>query len=188
MRNTSVSRNICETRAAHMHPCAHQRLLCWWAKRASLVQAGAAAVSKGASLQLAGRYEPRTTSCDERPPPHRHNPGRQHHVEAYRITLRCIRSQSLSNKTDSDVEILPLRIDTGKANRVTRNNSTWQRRISMHEILAMPSTHWQLKKDGVVHLVHNRGHCISFWLSVPPLQVAPTFACSVASLSRCAGH
>ena len=43
-------------------------------------------------------------------------------------------------------------------------------------------------KDAVAHLVHSRGHCISFWLSVPPLQVAPRFACSVASLSRYPGR
>ena len=43
-------------------------------------------------------------------------------------------------------------------------------------------------KGGVMHLAHSRGHCSSFWPSVPPLQVAPSFACSVASLSRCPGH
>ena len=32
--------------------------------------------------------------------------------------------------------------------------------------------------------VHSRGNCISFWLSIPPLQVVPSFACSVASLSH----
>ena len=40
------------------------------------------------------------------------------------------------------------------------------------------------KKGGVVHLVHSRGCCITFWPSIPPLQVAPSIACSVASLSR----
>ena len=44
------------------------------------------------------------------------------------------------------------------------------------------------KKGGVVHLTLSRGHCIAFWPSVPPLQVAPSFACSVASLSRSPGH
>ena len=67
-------------------------------------------------------------------------------------------------------------------------SSTWQRRISKHEILTMPSTVQKCEKDGVAHLAHTRGHCISFWLSVPPLQVAPSFACSVASLSRYPGH
>ena len=43
-------------------------------------------------------------------------------------------------------------------------------------------------KGGVARLAHDRGHCIAFWPSVPPLQVAPSFACSVASLSRCPGH
>ena len=42
-------------------------------------------------------------------------------------------------------------------------------------------------KGGVVHLQLSRGHCIAFWSSVPPLQVAPSFACSVASLSRSPG-
>ena len=45
-----------------------------------------------------------------------------------------------------------------------------------------------INKDAVAHLVHSRGYCISFWLSVPPLQVAPRFACSVASLSRYPGR
>ena len=44
------------------------------------------------------------------------------------------------------------------------------------------------KKGGVVHLLLSRGHCIAFWPSIPPLQVAPSFACSVASLSRSPGH
>jgi len=43
------------------------------------------------------------------------------------------------------------------------------------------------QKGGVVHLQLSRGHCIAFWPSVPPLQVAPSFACSVASLSRSPG-
>ena len=67
-------------------------------------------------------------------------------------------------------------------------SSTWQRRISKHEILTMPSTIQKSQKDGVAHLAHTRGHCISFWLSVPPLQVALSFACSVASLSRYPSH
>ena len=45
-----------------------------------------------------------------------------------------------------------------------------------------------LHKGGVVHLTHCRGHCIAFRPSIPPLQVAPSFACSVASLSRSPGH
>jgi hypothetical protein len=40
----------------------------------------------------------------------------------------------------------------------------------------------------VVHLTHIRGHCITFWPSVPPLQVAPSSSCSSASLSRFPGH
>ena len=43
------------------------------------------------------------------------------------------------------------------------------------------------KKGGVVHLQLSRGHCIAFWPSIPPLQVAPSVACSVASLGRSPG-
>jgi len=47
---------------------------------------------------------------------------------------------------------------------------------------------WAIEqKGGVVHLLLSRGHCIAFWPSIPPLQVAPSFACSVASLSRSPG-
>ena len=35
---------------------------------------------------------------------------------------------------------------------------------------------------------HSRGHCMPFWSMIPPLQVAPSFACSVASLSQSPGH
>jgi len=34
----------------------------------------------------------------------------------------------------------------------------------------------------------HRGHCIPFWAVVSALPTAPTFACSVASLCRCAGY
>ena len=37
-------------------------------------------------------------------------------------------------------------------------------------------------KGGVVHLALSRGHNIAFWLTVSPLQVALSLACSVASL------
>ena len=40
----------------------------------------------------------------------------------------------------------------------------------------------------MVHHALIRGLCITFWLSVPSLQVAPRFACSVASLSQSPGH
>jgi hypothetical protein len=43
-------------------------------------------------------------------------------------------------------------------------------------------------KGGVGHLLLSRGHCIAFWSSVPPLQVAPSCPCSVASLRRFPGH
>ena len=64
-----------------------------------------------------------------------------------------------------------------------RAKSEKKRRASMTGFL---SSTWQ--KDAVAHLAHSRGFCISFWPSVPPLQVAPSFACSVASLSRYPGR
>ena len=39
----------------------------------------------------------------------------------------------------------------------------------------------------VVQLASTRGHCLTFNSTIPPLQVAPSFACSVASLSLCLG-
>ena len=39
-------------------------------------------------------------------------------------------------------------------------------------------------KDNVVHLAPSRGHCMAFSSTIPPLQVALSFACSVASLSH----
>ena len=39
-------------------------------------------------------------------------------------------------------------------------------------------------KGAVVHLVPGSGHCGTFSSTVPPLQVALSFACSVASLSH----
>ena len=45
----------------------------------------------------------------------------------------------------------------------------------------------QEKQGGVVCLLFSRGWCITFWPSIPPLQVAPSVTCSVASLSRCPG-
>ena len=41
-----------------------------------------------------------------------------------------------------------------------------------------------LQKGVVAHQALIRGHCITFWLIVPSLQVASSFACSVASLSH----
>ena len=50
---------------------------------------------------------------------------------------------------------------------------------------------WRLteecKKGVVVHHALIRGLCTAFWLSVPSLQVAPSFACSVASLCQFPG-
>ena len=40
----------------------------------------------------------------------------------------------------------------------------------------------------VVNLLLHRGHCNLFSHTIPPLQAAPSFACSVASLSRFPDH
>ena len=61
-------------------------------------------------------------------------------------------------------------------------------RILMH-------THWAVSntlsaanrfanKGVVAHLTPSRGHCSAFNPTIPPLQVALSFACSVASLSQ----
>ena len=42
-------------------------------------------------------------------------------------------------------------------------------------------------KVEVVQLLSNRGHCTLFWPTIPPLQVEPSFACSVSSLSLSPG-
>ena len=60
--------------------------------------------------------------------------------------------------------------------------------LSSCEQLDLASIRETVKKDGVMPATHTRGHCSSFWLMFPPLQVAPSFACSVASLSRSPGH
>ena len=43
-------------------------------------------------------------------------------------------------------------------------------------------------KTGVVPFLRCRGRCIPVWAVFPPLQVVLSFACSVASLSRCPSH
>ena len=43
-------------------------------------------------------------------------------------------------------------------------------------------------KTGVVPFLRCRGHCNPLWAVFPPLQVVLSFACSVASLSRCPSH
>ena len=43
-------------------------------------------------------------------------------------------------------------------------------------------------KGQVALATRTRGYCRSFWLTFPPLQAAPSFACSVASLSRFPDH
>ena len=47
--------------------------------------------------------------------------------------------------------------------------------------LERPAQH---NKGTVAHLVPGRGHCSAFSSTIPPLQVALSFACSVASLSH----
>ena len=44
------------------------------------------------------------------------------------------------------------------------------------------------KKARVVPLIWCRDHCIPLWAGFPSLQVVLSFACSVASLSRCPSH
>ena len=56
-------------------------------------------------------------------------------------------------------------------------------------VARLRSTREETEKLGVVvHFALSRGHCMAFWLIVPPLQVAPSLACSVSSLSRSPGH
>ena len=43
-------------------------------------------------------------------------------------------------------------------------------------------------KTGVVPFLRCRGRCTPLWAVFPPLQVVLSFACSVASLSRCPNH
>ena len=43
-------------------------------------------------------------------------------------------------------------------------------------------------KDSVALASHTRADSTPFWLTFPPLQAVPSFACSVASLSRFPGH
>ena len=43
------------------------------------------------------------------------------------------------------------------------------------------------KKVEVVQLPPSRAHCALFWPTIPPLQVEPSFACSVSSLSQSPG-
>jgi len=44
------------------------------------------------------------------------------------------------------------------------------------------------EKGGVMQVLQSRGHCILFWFVFPPLQVAPSFVCSVASLNQFPGR
>ena len=52
----------------------------------------------------------------------------------------------------------------------------------------LPWNGLSFQKGGVVLASHTRADCASFWLTFPPLQAVPSFACSVASLSRFPGH
>ena len=61
-------------------------------------------------------------------------------------------------------------------------------RAQRNMILVRKSENEPAQKDEVAHLTLSKGHRISLWPSVPPLQVAPNFACSVASLSRFPSH
>ena len=46
------------------------------------------------------------------------------------------------------------------------------------------SHHNNINEVTVVHLAPSSGHCKAFSTTIPPLQVALSFACSVASLSH----
>ena len=54
--------------------------------------------------------------------------------------------------------------------------------------LGKQTTSSKRKTDCVVRVLQSRGHCIPFRPTIPPLQVAPSSACSVASLSQSPGH
>ena len=62
------------------------------------------------------------------------------------------------------------------------------RAAGLHCLMSDPLTSATKKTGGVVWVTHRRGHCTPFWLIFPPLQVAPSFACSVASLSQSPDH
>ena len=50
-----------------------------------------------------------------------------------------------------------------------------------------PPKNRKKKKVEVVQLLPSRGHSVPFRPTVPPLQVVPSFACSVSSLSQSPG-
>ena len=52
----------------------------------------------------------------------------------------------------------------------------------------LSSSRGEDNKTGVVPFLRCRGHCNPLWAVFPPLQVVLSFACSVASLSRCPSH
>ena len=50
--------------------------------------------------------------------------------------------------------------------------------------MRLQSHHNHINEVTVVHLAPSSGHCKAFSTTIPPLQVALSFACSVASLSH----
>jgi hypothetical protein len=79
--------------------------------------------------------------------------------------------------------IVPILTDDPR--RESNKNCFERRRASHHDVILH---HHRPQKGGVASVAPSRGHCISFWPAVPPLQVAPSFACSVASLNQSPGR
>ena len=71
-----------------------------------------------------------------------------------------------------------------RPNPHTRNRSFLPAPIFVGPFCGVLNQNKPLNKDTVVHLAPSRGHCSAFNPTIPPLQVALSFACSVASLSH----
>ena len=77
----------------------------------------------------------------------------------------------------------------GACNANDQGMPVWVKGPSAHlEYLGKRAQSSKRKTDCVVRVLQSRGHCIPFRPTIPPLQVAPSSACSVASLSQSPGH
>ena len=77
----------------------------------------------------------------------------------------------------------------GACNANDQGMPVWVKGSSAHsEYLGKRAQSSKRKTDCVVRVLQSRGHCIPFRPTIPPLQVAPSSACSVASLSQSPGH
>ena len=77
----------------------------------------------------------------------------------------------------------------GACNANDQGMPVWVKGSSAHlEYLGKQTQSSKRKTDCVVRVLQSRGHCIPFRPTIPPLQVAPSSACSVASLSQSPGH